>query len=61
MTEDTYTGCIKKSHRLGVVIHIYKHSTWEVEAGRSGVQGQSLLNGDSEASLECTRPWVMEF
>jgi hypothetical protein len=42
---------VKNCCKPDMVVHNYNPSTWEVEAGRSGVQGQSQLCTEYEASL----------
>lgn len=51
LINDTYIEGTKNTFRLGVVTQIYNPQTWEVKAGRLGIQGQPQLHGDFEASL----------
>lgn len=48
---DAYIEGTKNNFRLGAVTQIYNPQTWEVKAGRLGIQGQPQLPGDFEASL----------
>lgn len=51
LINDTYIEGTKNTYRPGVVAQIYNPQTWEVKAGRLGIQGQPQLHGDFEASL----------
>lgn len=43
-------------YKLGVVAPTYNPNTWEIEAGRSSVQGQPPLHSEFKSSLGHVRP-----
>lgn len=46
---------------MGVVVHIFNASVWEVEAGRLGVHGQTPPQSRFKISLGYTRFWFLFF